>query len=613
MISALVNGAALCLYAILMKPFFLSNDDAAMRFMVDGTRYAADSHLVYQNVILGWIYRLLYAVTRRFPWYTIVQWALIFCALTAIGYVFLTICPLWAGLAAAMLTTGLAGYECYVRIQYTRTCAVLAAAAMLLLYTAAMREKLVWQEAAAGLLLGFFGSLYRLPMFLSSAMLTTGGALFVFLVQFGEGKFMLRSEGAGAGGPAGNVSEGPAGDATEGPLKDRAEKQAWHASEKPAGNADAGRRRTFVRLFSLCAAMIVLAIAPAGVDKLAYRSSTWKEYTAFNDARTQLLDYGFPSYKKNKEKYEALGIDTTAFDLLVHWNFADPQVFTTEVFEEIGSWKEEKPSLAETAGEFIRKVPGGLTKRRGLFYALAALLLCIALSASSRKGRWALLLAALYECVLFTVLYFYLFRQGRYLVEWVDSGMLFGTGMTLWFLALASLRLNKKGTAVSAVYTLIPAVLCVLVMVIFRWDTFSPMLRSGEDAKNMQYAKIMRQNRLMEAAGDKEHLYLLMLGTLSDDDSFGPFDMAVEKSMDNLLWMGGWAAWTDIYLQTAAAWNVENPYRDMIDREDILLVDSEIEKTLSYLRSHYDPSVKAEKAGNLGDFPVYHIVSDGQN
>ena len=86
-------------------------------------------------------------------------------------------------------------------------------------------------------------------------------------------------------------------------------------------------------------------------------------------------------------------------------------------------------------------------------------------------------------------------------------------------------------------------------------------------------------------------------------------DMATEGAMNNLLWMGGWSTWSGLYLQTARAFGISNPYRDMIDNDRVLLVDTSVEETLTYLRTHYDESVRAERFGNLGDYPVYRIVT----
>ena len=584
-LSALINLAALIVYAVLMKPYFLSNDDATMRFVADGTRIAYDTHLVYQNVILGWVYHILYAITRRFPWYTLVQWGSAFAALTALGYLFLERLRRLPGVVLTLTTTGIIGYECYIRMQYTRTCAVLTAAGMLLLYKALCRQKQLWPEIAAGFALGTLGALYRFPVFLASGFLTTGCALYPVL--------------------------------------------RWMKHR--------GGLRRSLRLVGASAGMVMLAVLLAGADRLAYRSEDWQYYVRFNDARTALLDYGMPDYKTYRERYEALGIDKTAFSMLRTWNFADPEVFSAEALEEIGSWKDEmaKPSFEARLQRFFERVPEGLTHRRALFYAaaaFAALLAAFLAGGGSRRRDLPLLLGGLYTAAAFCGLYFVTYLRGRYLVEWVDAGLLFAAGLSMWSLTAASdsgeceeadgaktpepsfggaqaVPGAKKGPVLRDLLLCGICAAGVLVMVLVRSGEFYPMLRTSADAVNMQMTKTGWQNRLMEAAGDKEHLYLFMMGTLSDDDCFGPFDMAAEGAMNNLLWMGGWSTWSGLYLQTARAFGISNPYRDMIDNDRVLLVDTSVEETLTYLRTHYDESVRAERFGNLGDYPVYRIVT----
>ena len=593
--AALMNLAALILFAVFIYPYFETNDDATIRFFVDGTKIISDYHLVYQNVILGRIYMLLYAVTRRFPWYSIFMWAVIFLCLCAVTYVLLCRVRGAGGYVLSGFLILWFGHECYCRMQYTKVAGLCAGAGMLLIYHAGY-ERLAGQgksadrktvralETAGGLLIGSLGAMYRFPMFLVGAFLTTGIPVSIMIEMLRNRRRSGIAETDAAG--TGEASADGAGTGTSG-------KEAAGTGASGKGAADL---RSFLRCVILPGlAMLLISLALFGVDRLHYRSQRWKEYDRFNAVRTELLDYGLPGYKKYRKHYKAAGIDKNAFELLEYWNFADPDVFTAERLEEIAGWKKDNRSFGTLLSGFVRRVPVGLTAKRTLYCLLGCLIAWL----FARRKRWEQAAGMFWSLACFVLVYFSLYRRGRYLFNRVDTFMLFALCLTvLWMIREVPFSAAAAGFVMS-----------LALMRIVAGAGVMPVLRGSEAETEKEYAKIMQQNRLMEAAGDNEHLYLFTFQTLSDDDSFGPFDMATPGCMDNLLWLGGWGAYTDIYYATMDRWNISNPYRDMVDNEDIYLVDVAVGDRLNYLNAYYGFDVEAEKVGNLGQFPVYRIVT----
>ena len=43
-----------------------------------------------------------------------------------------------------------------------------------------------------------------------------------------------------------------------------------------------------------------------------------------------------------------------------------------------------------------------------------------------------------------------------------------------------------------------------------------------------------------------------------------------------------------------ADWGIENPWRDLVNREDIYLIDHDIDRSLAFLRRWYYPEAEAE-------------------
>ena len=72
-----VNLMAMLAITLIMRPSFETNDDIVFAEFGSGLRGVKTPRLVFQNYILGLVYRILYQITGRLPWYTIVQLSLI--------------------------------------------------------------------------------------------------------------------------------------------------------------------------------------------------------------------------------------------------------------------------------------------------------------------------------------------------------------------------------------------------------------------------------------------------------------------------------------------------------------------------------------------------------
>ena len=89
-VALISNLLILGAMAAFMRPSFETNDDIVFAELGSGLRGVKDAHLVFQNYGLGMIYRLLYGVTGRLPWYTIVQYMILFAAFTVVTYVLIS-------------------------------------------------------------------------------------------------------------------------------------------------------------------------------------------------------------------------------------------------------------------------------------------------------------------------------------------------------------------------------------------------------------------------------------------------------------------------------------------------------------------------------------------
>lgn len=560
-----VNLMAMLAITLIMRPSFETNDDIVFAEFGSGLRGVKTPRLVFQNYILGLVYRILYQITGRLPWYTIVQYAVLVAAFSAVTYVFMNRLKGYWGLYLSFIFLWVFGYESYIHIQFTKTAGIAAASAVLLLFHVVTSEKLCVWEAAAGILLGLTGFMYREDQFFASSALMAGIGIYFVLT-----------------------------------LKKCFPKKEW-------------------KRFGLCAGIFGLLIlsvfAADGTDSLMYRDPQWQEYQKFNNLRSELLDYGFPDYESNKALYQDLGISREAYELYRTWNFNDPDRFTIEVMEKLAEQKPEKILSGKAIHSFVKRFPGDVIRQKAFWVVLLLFVLWLFFG----KKRYAAWFGLAGELCMLGGLNFYLYFQGRYLVNRVDVGLWFSVCLTMaWILGDSvkereEAKERSKGKAGALSVPVISTekisgrrglVLCTAALLIsqsFWYDDWRITTREIPKAR-------VSQRAVLETIGtDKEHVYLAKSGTVSEIVCYGPFDPMPENLLDNLYWFSGWECRTPGIVKEMQEHGIINPYKDMIGNEKVYLIDDNIQLTLDYIRQNYDQNAEAVFVKTLGNVDLYQI------
>ncbi len=530
--------------AAFMRPSFETNDDIVFAELGSGLRGVKDAHLVFQNYGLGMIYRLLYGVTGRLPWYTIVQYMILFAAFTVVTYVLISRLGEISGLCLFVILACGFGYEGYIHLQFTKTAGIAAAAAVFLLLYLLEQEKYSWWGIAGGILLAVIAYMYREDQFWASCGLMAGAGL-LFL-------FELRKY-----------------------------------------------RNKKLRRLGICVLTFgVLLLSVFGVDRWdssKYRSAEWKEYQEFNQLRSELLDYGFPDYDSNQEIYEELGISREAYELYKSWNFNDTEKFDTEVMKKLVDLKQKRPLTIRTVTAFIRRFPSDLL-RMPMFYFFAVFALLWILCG---KKDVCSVISVLAECLLLVAVYFYLYYQGRYMVNRVDVGLWFSACLVmLWIFSSGEVRyMNTK----------VSVLLCMICVALGQFMMYTDWRLA---TSSIPEARVSQRAVLETIGTDKEHTYLAKSGMLSEIVCYGPFDRMPENLLDNVYWFGGWECRTPGYTRAMEVHGIINPYRDVVNNENIYLVDDNIDLTLKYIRQYYAENAEAVFVKTIGNVDVYQITDD---
>ena len=114
-----------------------------------------------------------------------------------------------------------------------------------------------------------------------------------------------------------------------------------------------------------------------------------------------------------------------------------------------------------------------------------------------------------------------------------------------------------------------------------------------------------------ELLQDTEHLYFVKVWAI-DHQLYSPLETPPAGYADRLVHIGGWSMRHPVIEALLRDWGVENPYRDLADREDIYLVDHDIARTIAYLRASYYPRAAAIPIQPLSretGYQIYRIIS----
>ncbi len=546
--SFLLNFAVMLLMLLCMKPYYETNDDTTMMTFINGARGEGDIRLVFEHFLLGIVYKLLYSLPGNLPWYTIFQYAVLLMSFTAVTYVVLRKLKGPAGFCVAALLLGYFGFECYISMQFTKTASVAVCAGVLLLfYAVGSGERISWKASVCGLLLGSIGPMYRMKQSVACTALMTGIGVYVILKLLRENRK--------------NVLRG---------------------------------LLPYLKVFGAFALCILLLEVS---DRMIYRmDDQWAEYVRYNDLRSDLFDYyGVPKYEENKELYDELGISKSAYRLYLSWNFYDPDKFTPEVIQRlIDQQPEHRLSLA-LVKSFLKEFPLNFFQS-STFYCFMLLAVLWLFCGYHRRED---ILAVLYEIFLFGALYLYLYFSGKYGINRVDAGLWFALSLvSVWFLDAERMKISWKMAGAVC--------LAVLVLVQGDWKSYWRVYHTGDEEGRKPVRDVIDEIRQ-----DKEHLYFVKIGLVSDYEAYGIFDPMPEGFLDNKCLLGGWDCNIPAVQDIMASFGISNPYRDMIDNPDIYIVDDNIDLTLDYLREYYAPDAQAILKKEVNDRKIYQIVTEG--
>lgn len=446
------NLTVLVLMLLILRPGYETNDDISISMIANGAWGVRDMHVICQNYLLGKLYNLFYTVGHgMIPWYAILQYAFVFSALTTVT------CVLFRRLQSeqAFLVNGILllyfGYECYIRMQYTKTAGIMLGAGAFLLFYEMEKKKINRKAVVWGILLAVTGSLYRFEETAVCCVLVAGIGLY-FLMNLKQ----------------------------------------WEKQKKK-------RLLTFLGVFGLTG---ILMVGCEILDQRLYASDPdWNAFMQYNEYRSNLTDYSIPAFADFEEEYKEMGISKTAYKIFrTGLNFYDPDVYSLDTLKKMDEMRPRNQLSRALAENFLKEFPVGYVK---ITVFLGFLLLAF-LWLFWRKSEKQVWLVAAYEILAMGLIDFYLYYEGRYLENRVEVGMWFAISLVvIWCLDSAKMHLNRQLVLI--------ALGCLLIANQSTWKSRWRGL-SEQEVRDQKY---LREGFEDIVSVDPEGLYLAKLGTIT--------------------------------------------------------------------------------------------------
>lgn len=540
-LASLFLCLAAVIIALILHPAYETNDDAIMEALLYGYQGNRTSFLVFINRVLCYILYFLVSYFPRINWYFIMHWSAVLASLYVLSRTFIRKFKK-AGFFVSLLVTA-AAMEALYMPQFTKTAAlaVLAGAIGLL---DSLREKRCKVFIGLCIWLILMGSMIR---FESLEMVSP----FIFVAGVLELVLMFKE-----------------------------------------------RREDLKKYIAVLGITLVLtgSCYVAG-DFINRKTPGSDEFYRYNYLRAMLTDYE-PDYSAIKDRRVL-----TEIAMLSEWLNNDPEVFTTERYEELNRDYHVSHGLfsADSVKSLFSKyLPNAIQSEPMLLVCIAVV---IAFLIFSKRRYLVIPLTGFY-----LLLELYLCSSGRSNVHRVDYGILLGLLISLLY--VSSFKLPELSDDMKKLISNV-AVPVLLVMGVVAVCSFPVQMHLTDSKYNNEL-----KTSLADATKDKDCEYMIYTLALGVDKKRNIYDIPTDYN-DGFFYMGGWQEGVSIPgIGLTNHCGIEgNPWVTCIDSENIRLVLPKGEDNVwlkditGYIKAHYGKDVKGVPVYENDTLQVFRVVS----
>lgn len=532
-ISAVATLLLMLVISILFDYYYCMNDDTTMRDILCGSYTGTpESRNIQMLYPVSAFISMFYRIFPNAPWYGIFLCGCQYlCVFLICNRTIKTVNAIWAKAVISLMTILFAGgillYE-LVFVQYTMTCGIMMAAATFRFYTsdAGKDVKSFLSDNLVSVILVVLAFQIRTEM----AIL-----MFPFLLAAGLCK--------------------------------------WSKEEKFF------TKQNFGKYIGLIGSVLVLMGVSILINRAAYGAEEWKKFNLFFDYRTEIYDFlGAPTYEKNQDFYDEVGLSKAEAALLHNYNFALDEKIDENVLGQMVEYQKTQRGgnalFLVGMGDALWIYKNSLLSDdympyNGLILFLYVLLAAVAWKNKDKSYLWKLPMFGGVR----TICWMYIILRNR-MPERITHGLFFMELMVL-FALLATEWSRKKMSRLT-----VSAIACIIVALSL------PAVWSRAYTSNIKREEINKEwLYLQEYCKENEENYYLIDVYSSVDYTEKMFEN-VDNSYRNFDLCGGWTAKSPLYEEKLAQSGITDIENDLKEKENLFFV-IKANRDIEWLTEYY--------------------------
>lgn len=559
-ISVAVNILLAAIAIFVFGVRYSTDDDVSMSYIAYGIYMEPSSRIVFSNVVIGWLMKILFLIKPTINW----QIPLYFAGLCASGFISLyevmktrkpKLYMLW-------LVFVITFFFCsYVSITFTVVSAYVCCLGYLAFFLS-IQEKNKICTISSGMVI-VYASLIRFESVMAISMcVAVSWATIVFSFVLKEGEFDLKKIA-----------------------------------------------KKYINPFVIVVAVVVAFYVG---DKIAYMPEEWASYYEYNLLRGEVLDDCSVVNMNDEKRQRELGISKPMADTLNAWYFNDPEVFDKDLFGEI-----DRVST-QLRGEYVKSPirdtffsVGRILKDKTMIKVSIVILCLLILNAALQrnKKKWIKIFCLILSIVPFFVQIFAYCFMGRYSdvvakelpVRIVEITIM---GFCICFI-LTEACFEEANEALMYNERRLLALLCAGII-------FSVVLQSTEHYDLMGFS-LKSESMIEEQYSflNDGHIYVGEFRALQMFmNEYRVWQNPPRGYLYNFIPLGGCEINYPYLVEKQKNLGANNPYKSLYTNENVYLLTVDYpELELNYLRDMYDTSIECEQVAEYSGLKVYNFIN----
>lgn len=331
------------------------------------------------------------------------------------------------------------------------------------------------------------------------------------------------------------------------------------------------------------------------IGRISYGSEAWREYLAYNDARTKLYDYvRIREEDEAVEYYAAQGYASEEMEIYRDYNILLNEDLTAEDFKKISSYEEVDPKEQRTGFQkfkegfwLYRHRMLGNTEDYPYNIVMIALYIIAVLAIIGSKDKKCLWIIALLGVVR-SSLWIYLLAAGRYperiiislyLIELLVLLAMIIDVMKKNFRPEAVVEIHKRNQDSSAladkrigvIMGRVGIVLVGIFLMILSLETAYQVLPKTLETMEQQMETNREEDQLFDfMKSHPENLYLLDVYAVVNHTEYALKDY--DGSYENYLLLGGWVSGSPLVTEKLSVWGYGSAFDALDNGGNVYLV-----------------------------------------